>query len=124
MKHERGEHGPSAEARRDVLGGFGSGDRGRPVLIIQNDIGNTYSPTTIVASITASLSSKVYPTEVRVPAGTGGLRKASSVLLDQLKTIDKRRLEEFIGRLGPEVMVKVDRGLKLSLALKEGDPLS
>ena len=96
----------------------------RPVLIIQNDIGNTYSPTTIVAAITASLSSKVYPTEVRVPAGTGGLRKASSVLLDQLKTIDKRRLEEFIGRLGPEVMVKVDRGLKLSLALKEGDPLS
>lgn len=96
----------------------------RPVLIIQNDIGNTYSPTTIVASITASLSSKVYPTEVRVPAGTGGLRKASSVLLDQLKTIDKRRLEGFIGRLGPEVMDKVDRGLKLSLALKEGDPLS
>ena len=96
----------------------------RPVLIIQNNIGNTYSPTTIVAAITASLSSKVYPTEVRVPAGTGGLRKASSVLLDQLKTIDKRRLEEFIGRLGPEVMVQVDRGLKLSLALKEGDPLS
>lgn len=96
----------------------------RPVLIIQNDIGNTYSPTTIVASITASLSSKVYPTEVRVPAGTGGLRKASSVLLDQLKTIDKRRLEGFIGRLGPEVMDKVDRGLKLSLALKESDPLS
>lgn len=107
----------------DPVIGSEQGSR-RPVLIIQNDIGNTYSPTTIVASITASLSPKVYPTEVRVPAGTGGLRKASSVLLDQLKTIDKRRLEGFIGRLGPEVMVQVDRGMKLSLALKEGDPLS
>ena len=104
----------------DPVIGCEQGSR-RPVLIIQNDIGNTYSPMTIVAAITASLSSKVYPTEVRVPAGTGGLRKASSVLLNQIKSIDKRRLEEFIGRLGPEVMVKVDRGLKLSFALKEGD---
>ncbi|OPX22058.1 MAG: PemK family transcriptional regulator [Candidatus Latescibacteria bacterium 4484_107] len=106
----------------DPVIGCEQGSR-RPVLIIQNDIGNTYSPMTIVAAITASLSSKVYPTEVRVQAGTGGLRKASSVLLNQIKSIDKRRLEEFIGRLGPEVMVKVDRGLKLSLALKEGDKI-
>ena len=106
----------------DPVIGCEQGSR-RPVLIIQNDIGNTYSPMTIVAAITASLSSKVYPTEVRVQAGTGGLRKASSVLLNQIESIDKRRLEEFIGRLGPEVMVKVDRGLKLSLALKEGDKI-
>lgn len=90
----------------------------RPVLILQNDIGNTYSPTTIIAAITSSLSSKVYPTEVRIPAGTGGLIKASSVLLNQLKTLDKRRLERFIGRLDAGVMAKVDQGLKLSLALE------
>lgn len=90
----------------------------RPVLIIQNDIGNTYSPTTIIAAITSSLSSKVYPTEVRVQAGTGGLSRDSSVLLNQIKTIDKRRLERFIGRLDAEIMVTVDRSLKLSLALE------
>ena len=90
----------------------------RPVLIIQNDIGNTYSPTTIIAAITSSLSSKAYPTEVRVQAGTGGLTKDSSVLLNQIKTVDKKRLERFIGRLDAEIMVTVDRSLKLSLALE------
>lgn len=90
----------------------------RPVLIIQNDIGNKYSPTTIIAAITSSLSPKVYPTEVRVQEGTGGLKKDSAILLNQIKTIDKQRLERFIGRLDPEAMAKVDHSIRLSLALR------
>jgi mRNA interferase MazF len=71
----------------------------RPVLVIQNDVGNCYSPTTIVAPITSSISDKIYPTEVRIPAGVGGLTRDSSVLLNQIKTIDNRRLEQRLGQL-------------------------
>lgn len=89
----------------------------RPVLIIQNDIGNRYSPTTIVAPITSSLSDKVYPTEVRILAGAGGLTKNSSVLLNQIKTIDKRRLEQRIGQLGATAIQQVDQAIEISLGL-------
>ena len=89
----------------------------RPVLIIQNDIGNRFSPTTIVAPLTTAFSRKVYPTEVRVKAGTGGLPRASSVLLNQIKTIDKERLEERIGQFDERVMRQVDEAIKISLGL-------
>jgi mRNA interferase MazF len=89
----------------------------RPVLIIQNDIGNQFSPTTIVAPLTTSFSARVYPTEVRVEAGTGGLPQASSVLLNQIKAIDKERLEDHIGRFGEPVMRRVDDAIKISLGL-------
>ena len=65
----------------------------RPVLVIQNDIGNQYSPTTIIAPLTTAFSERVYPTEVRLAAGIGDLPQASSVLLNQIKAIDKERLE-------------------------------
>lgn len=89
----------------------------RPVLIIQNDVGNQYSPTTIVAAITSSLTKKVYPTEVRIPKETAGLSKESSVLLNQIRTIDKQRLEKFAGRLDFEMMQKVEHAIKISLEL-------
>jgi mRNA interferase MazF len=89
----------------------------RPVLIIQNDIGNQFSPTTIVAPLTTAFSARIYPTEVRVEAGVGGLPQASSVLLNQIKAIDKERLEDRIGRFGESVMRQVDEAIKVSLGL-------
>jgi len=89
----------------------------RPVLIIQNDIGNRYSPTTIVAAITSAISPKAYPTEVQVPAGAGGLSAPSAVLLNQIKTIDKSRLESYVGRLDEATMRRVDRAIQISLGL-------
>jgi mRNA interferase MazF len=89
----------------------------RPVLIIQNDIGNQFSPITIVAPLTTSFSQKIYPTEVRLVAGTGGLSQVSSVLLNQIKAIDKSRLEERIGKLDEWVMHRVDEAIKISLGL-------
>jgi len=89
----------------------------RPVLIVQNDTGNRYSDTTIVAPVTSSLSAKVYPTEVRIPAGAGGLTRDSSVLLNQIKTIDKRRLEQYLGQLDEITMRQVDQAIMISLGL-------
>ncbi len=91
----------------------------RPVLVIQNDTGNRYASTTIVAPLTTSLSERVYPTEVRVPAGEGGLPAASSVLLSQVKTIDKDRLDRRVGQLGSSLMQQVDRALMISLGLTD-----
>jgi mRNA interferase MazF len=90
----------------------------RPVLIIQNDIGNLHSPTTIVAPLTASFTTtKVYPTEARVKAGTAELLKDSSILLNQIKAIDKRRLESYVGQLDARTMRQVDEAIKISLGL-------
>jgi mRNA interferase MazF len=90
----------------------------RPVLIIQNDIGNRYSSVTIVAPLTTSFTDKVYPTEVRVKAGAAGLTHDSSVLLNQIKTIDKARLERLVGRLDPASMRRVDLAIKISVGLE------
>lgn len=89
----------------------------RPVLIIQNDVGNRHSPTTIIAPITSSLSAKIYPTEVRIPTGTNGLTRDSSVLLNQIKAIDKRRLEQRIGQLDQAIMRQIDQAIMISLGL-------
>jgi len=89
----------------------------RPVLIIQNDVGNRYSPTTIVAPLTTAFSPRVYPTEVRVRAGAGGLTRNSSILLNQIKAVDKDRLERRVGQLDAATMQRVDEAIKISLGL-------
>lgn len=89
----------------------------RPVLIIQNDIGNRHSPVTIVAAITSSVAGPAYPTEVRLAAGQGGLPKESAVLLNQIKTIDKDRLEQRLGQLDVTAMRQVGEAIKISLGL-------
>jgi mRNA interferase MazF len=103
-------------ANLDPVIGSEQGSR-RPVLVIQNDVGNQYSPTTIIAAISSQLSPKIYPTEVRVKTGSGGLSKDSTVLLNQIKTIDKSRLENRIGQLNSTVMERVDESIKISLGL-------
>ena len=89
----------------------------RPVLVIQNDIGNEYSSTTIVAAIT-SKTKKRMPIHVGIAAEESGLAKDSIVLLEQIRTIDKGRLETRAGRLGQEKMSQVDRALCKSLDLE------
>lgn len=89
----------------------------RPVLVIQNDIGNKYSPTIIVAAITSQINKAKLPTHVEISAPEYGLPKDSVVLLEQVRTIDKKRLEEKIGRFNDEMMAKVDECLKISLGL-------
>ena len=90
----------------------------RPVLIIQNDLGNRYSPTVIAAAITSRLDKANLPTHINVRAESGGLSKDSVVLLEQLRTLDKRRLRERIGTLKPEVMARVGEAVKVSLGIK------
>ena len=89
----------------------------RPAVIIQNDIANRYSPVTIVAALTTYRSGKRYPTEVLTPANEGGLTYDSLVLLNQIRTIDTRRLIKRLGRLAPVTLQAVDRALVVSLGL-------
>lgn len=99
---------------------FGSEQGGyRPVLIIQNNIGNKYSPTVIVAAITSQPKTKL-PTHVPLQ-GIDGLEKHSVVLLEQVRTIDKRRLDNYVGTLDRQQMVKVDRALCSSTGVKSTD---
>lgn len=91
----------------------------RPALILQNDIANRSSPITIVAAITSKFDQELYPTEVLVRAPEGGLDADSVVLLNQIRSVDRRRLMRRIGRLTPETMRLVDRALLLSLGLIE-----
>ena len=91
----------------------------RPVLVIQNDMGNAFSTTIIVAALTTSLPPRPYPTEVRVPAGAAGLPKESAIRLDQLRTLDKHRLERYSGQLDATLMRQVDDAIKISLGLTE-----
>nr|WP_269635014.1 type II toxin-antitoxin system PemK/MazF family toxin [Thermosinus carboxydivorans] len=89
----------------------------RPVLIIQNDVGNKYSPTVIVAAITSQISKAKLPTHVEISAKQFSLDKDSVVLLEQLRTIDKRRLKEKVTHLSEDIMVKVDEAIRISLGL-------
>lgn len=91
----------------------------RPVLIIQNDIGNQYSPTTIVAAITSQIMKAKLPTHVEVSAGQSGLERDSVILLEQIRTIDKSRLKHKVAVLEEEIMAKVDEALSISLGLEE-----
>ena len=82
-----------------------------------NDIGNRFAPTVIVAALTTTLPKKPYPTEVRVPAGAGGLSRKSAIRLDQIRTLDKRRLEQYVGQLDEAAMRQVDQAIEISLGL-------
>lgn len=88
----------------------------RPALIIQNDVGNHYSPVLIVAAITSGDQAR-YDIQVEVKAPEGGLRRDSLVLLNQIRTVEKRRMGRFWGRLQPETMRKVDEAIKISSGL-------
>lgn len=91
----------------------------RPVLIVQNDIGNQYSPTTIVAAITSQINKAKLPTHVEISAAKTGLEKDSVILLEQIRTIDKSRLKQKIAVLDEETMAKVNRAIEISLGLRE-----
>ncbi len=91
----------------------------RPVLILQNDIGNTYSPTTIIAAITSRIKRAKLPTHIELKSSRYQLEKDSVILLEQLRTIDKQRLKERIGHLDDEIMAKVNTALEISLSLSE-----
>jgi mRNA interferase MazF len=89
----------------------------RPVLIIQNDIGNRFSPTVIVAAITAQIQKAKLPTHVEIDAKKYGFERDSVILLEQIRTIDKQRLTDKITHLDDEMMDKVDDALQISLGL-------
>ena len=89
----------------------------RPVLIVQNDIGNRYSPTVIAAAITSRMSKAKLPTHIDIYAGEVGLAKDSVILLEQVRTIDKRRLGEKMGHLDPATMTAVNNAITISLGL-------
>jgi mRNA interferase MazF len=89
----------------------------RPVIILQNDIGNTYSPTTIVAAITSKIKRAKLPTHVEIKKAYTNLDRNSVILCEQIRTVDKKRLSEKIGELNEEFMVKVDEAVKISLGL-------
>lgn len=89
----------------------------RPVLIVQNNVGNKFSPTVIAAAITSRQLKSDLPTHIRVCAGRCGLTKDSIVLLEQIRTIDKQRLKERIGELDFSEMYEVDRALGVSFGL-------
>lgn len=91
----------------------------RPVLVVQNDIGNRYSPTTIVSAITSQIAKAKLPTHVELPARESGLDRDSVILLEQIRTIDKRRLRQRVAHLGDEIMEKVNEALAISVGLKE-----
>ena len=89
----------------------------RPVLSIQNDVGNKYSPTVIAAAITSRMSKAKLPTHIDVYAARAGLSRDSVVLLEQLRTLDKRRLKEKMGHLDEELMQEIDTAIAVSLGL-------
>lgn len=89
----------------------------RPVLIIQNDIGNRHSPTVICAAITSKMNKAKLPTHVEVDASRYQIVKNSVVLLEQIRTIDKQRLKEMVCHVDKKLMRKVDEALRISLEL-------
>lgn len=89
----------------------------RPVLIVQNDMGNRYSPTVIAAAITSQTGKARLPTHIELSAKTYGLPKDSVVLLEQIRTLDKKRLREHMGRVDDAVMQKVDSAIAVSFGL-------
>lgn len=87
----------------------------RPVLIIQNDVGNKYSPTVIIAAITSQINKAKLPTHIELSAEHYGLQKDSVVLLEQVRTLDKRRLKEKIGVIDNAKMKSINNALLISL---------
>lgn len=91
----------------------------RPILIVQNDTGNKYSPTIIAAAVTSRLTKAKLPTHIEISANDFGLNKDSVILLEQIRTLDKRRLKERIGALSPVTMRKVNAALLISLGFSQ-----
>ena len=89
----------------------------RPVLIVQNDTGNRHSPTVIAAAITSQMGKAKLPTHIELQAMRYGLPKESVVLLEQVRTLDKRRLRERMGNLAPDDMNRINRALSVSFGL-------
>ena len=100
---------------RPVIGSEQGGIR--PVVIVQNDIGNLHSPTIIVAAVTSKLNKANLPTHIELSADRYHMVRDSVILLEQLRTIDKSRLKEKICHLDGEIMGLIDKGLKISLEL-------
>ncbi len=119
----------SALQRREIVRGevylldYSEGSRGaemqklRPALVIQNDVGNKYSSTTIVAAITSTASAVAYPTNVSLRKGVGGLDRDSVVRLDQIRTVDSTRLLKRLGKVPDSSMRQVNHAIALSLGL-------
>ena len=91
----------------------------RPVLVVQNDVGNKYSPTVIAAAITSKINKAKLPTHIELDAKRYGLAKDSIIMMEQIRTIDKRRLKEKIGILENIAMNKVNEALAISFGLDE-----
>ncbi len=91
----------------------------RPILVVQNDTGNKYSPTIIAAAVTSKLNKAKLPTHIELSAHEFGLQKDSVILLEQIRTLDKRRLKDRIGELPPTTMKKVNVALLISLGFAE-----
>ena len=91
----------------------------RPVLIIQNDIGNKYSPTVIVAAITSKIDKAKLPTHIEISAVTTNLEKDSVILLEQIRTIDKKRLQRHVTHLDNDIIERVNEAIEISLGLIE-----
>ena len=89
------------------------------MLIVQNDIGNRFSPTVIAAAITSRQSKAILPTHIPLPSGNCGLTRDSIVLLEQIRTIDKRRLRERMGHVDEASMNQIDHALSVSFGLPE-----
>ena len=96
----------------------------RPVLVVQNDVGNRYSPTVIAAAVTSKINKTRLPTHIELSARTYGLAKDSVVLLEQIRTIDKRRLKDRIGLLSDQMMNRVDDALLISLGFNVNQVLA
>ncbi len=94
----------------------------RPVLIVQNDIGNRYSPTVIAAAITSQKEKTKLPTHIEIESVGCGLSKDSIVLLEQIRTIDKKRLKERMGMLDNNSMYRIDNALSVSFGLNQNNP--
>ena len=90
----------------------------RPVLVVQNDVGNKYSPTVITAAITSQINKAKMPTHIELDAQKYGLVRDSVILLEQVRTIDKSRLLDYICTLSPAKMREIDRALAVSLGIK------
>ncbi|MBE7038112.1 MAG: type II toxin-antitoxin system PemK/MazF family toxin [Ruminococcaceae bacterium] len=91
----------------------------RPVLVIQNDVGNKYSPTVIIAAITSQINKAKLPTHIEISGEEYGLNKDSVILMEQVRTVDKKRLKEKIGHLDDELMERVNEALEISFGIGE-----
>ncbi|MBR6521887.1 MAG: type II toxin-antitoxin system PemK/MazF family toxin [Oscillospiraceae bacterium] len=93
----------------------------RPVLIVQNDVGNKHSPTVIAAAITSQINKAKLPTHIELGAKTYGLSKDSVILLEQIRTIDKKRLKDRMGKLDDQLMNRVDNAIAVSFGLTDNN---